>query len=206
MALLKKRVSNNPVCDKVIAPRVINEVNRGYTLIMRYRNLFAVIGLMAMSLLSVPVSAHTVVVSASPAENVTLEVLPSAISITFAEELIDIGDSNSISVIDQAGSELSPAKPLVSGAVLTSELSPTSEIGLFKVSYRAVAADGHVITGKYEFTVSPKAVTTMETKSPEANSSSTGSDKKLSIYLIISATLVVGGALLLFFIWKRQSK
>ena len=80
------------------------------------------------------------------------------------------------------------------------------EIGLFKVSYRAVSADGHVITGKYEFTVSPKAVTTMETKSPEANSSSTGSDKKLSIYLIISATLVVGGALLLFFIWKRQSK
>jgi LPXTG-motif cell wall-anchored protein len=85
-------------------------------------------------------------------------------------------------------------------------LSPTETLGLFKVVYRAVAADGHVITGEYEFTVTPKAVTKMETKSPEVNSPSTGSDNKISIYLIISATLVVGGGLLLFFIWKRQSK
>ena len=204
MALLKKRVSNNPVCDKVIAPRVINEVNRGYTLIMRYRNLFGVIGLLAMPLLSVPASAHTVIVSASPAVNATLEDLPSTISITFAEELIDIGDSNSISVVDQSGSELALTKPLVSGAVLTSELSPTQSSGLFKVNYRAVAADGHVITGKYEFTVSPKAVAAEDVKSSEENSPLTSSENKLSIYLIISATLVVGGGLLLFFIWKRQ--
>ena len=157
-----------------------------------------------MPLLSVPASAHTVVVSASPAENAILEDLPSTISITFAEELIDIGDSNSISVVDQSGSELALTKPLVSGAVLTSELSPTQSSGLFKVSYRAVAADGHVITGKYEFTVSPKAVAAEDVKSSEENSPLTSSDNKLSIYLIISATLVVGGGLLLFFIWKRQ--
>jgi methionine-rich copper-binding protein CopC len=173
---------------------------------MRLKKLIGVIGLLAISLISVPASAHTVVVSASPAENAILEVLPSEISITFAEELIDIGDSNSISVVDQNGTELTPAKPLVSGAVLTSELSPTETLGLFKVVYRAVAADGHVITGEYEFTVTPKAVTTMETKSPEVNSQSTDSDNKISIYLIISATLVAGGGLLLFFIWKRQAK
>ena len=171
---------------------------------MRYRNLIAVIGLMVMPLLSVPASAHTVVVSASPAENAILEDLPSTISITFAEELIDIGDSNSISVVDQSGSELALVKPQVSGAVLTSALSPTQSLGLFKVSYRAVAADGHVITGKYEFTVSPKAVTAEDVKSSEENSPLTSSDNKLSIYLIISATLLVGGGLLLFFIWKRQ--
>jgi len=161
-------------------------------------------GLMAMPLLSVPASAHTVVVSASPAENSIVEVLPSAISITFAEELIDIGDSNSISVLDETGSELAPSKPLVSGAVLTSELSSTEAFGLFKVTYRAVAADGHVITGNYEFTVSPKAIATTDIQSPEVTSASTGSNNKISIYLIISATLVVGGGLLLFFIWKRQ--
>ena len=38
----------------------------------------------------------------------------------------------------------------------------------------------------------------------EENSALTDSDNELSIYLIISATLVVGGGLLLFFIWKRQ--
>ena len=171
---------------------------------MRYRNLIGVMGLMAMPLLSVPASAHTVVVSASPAENSIVEVLPSAISITFAEELIDIGDSNSISVLDETGSELAPSKPLVSGAELTSELLPTEAFGLFKVTYRAVAADGHVITGNYEFTVSPKAIAATDIQSPEVTSASTGSNNKISIYLIISATLVVGGGLLLFFIWKRQ--
>ena len=171
---------------------------------MRAPKLLLIAALLAIPQIYSSASAHTVIISGSPAENAILEVLPSTISITFAEELIDIGDSNSISVLDQAGSELALTKPLVSGAVLTSELSPTEELGLFKVSYRAVAADGHVISGKYEFTVSSKAVAAQDIKTPEANSALTDSDNELSIYLIISATLVVGGGLLLFFIWKRQ--
>jgi methionine-rich copper-binding protein CopC len=190
--------------DKVIAPHEINEVKRGYTSDMRASRLLLIAALLAIPQIYSSASAHTVIVSASPAENAILEVLPSTISITFAEDLINIGDSNSISVVDQAGSELALAKPLVSGAVLTSELSPTQSLGMFKVSYRAVAADGHVITGEYGFTVSPKAVVAQDIKTPAANSSLTDSDNKLSIYLIISATLVVGGGLLLFFIWKRQ--
>ena len=171
---------------------------------MRAPKLLLIAALLAIPQIYSSASAHTVIVSAIPAENAMLEELPSAISITFAEELIDIGDSNSISVVDQAGSELALTKPLVSGSVLTSELSPKVEIGLFKVSYRAVAADGHVITGNYEFTVSSKAMAAENLNSSEENSSLTGSENKLSIYLIISATLVVGGGLLLFFIWKRQ--
>jgi len=171
---------------------------------MRAPKLVLIAALLAIPQIYSSASAHTVLVSAIPAENAILEELPSAISITFAEELIDIGDSNSISVVDQAGSELALTKPLVSGAVLTSQLSPTQPLGVFKVSYRAVAADGHVITGKYEFTVSTKAVAAEDINSSEENSSLTGSENKLSIYLIISATLVVGGGLLLFFIWKRQ--
>jgi len=171
---------------------------------MRAPKLLLIMALLAIPQIYSSASAHTVIVTASPAENAILEVLPSTISITFAEELIDISDSNSIEVTDQAGSNLALTKPMVTGAVLTSELSPTQSLGLFKVSYRAVAADGHVITGKYEFTVSPKAVAAQDIKTPEANSSLNDSDNNLSIYLIISATLVVGGGLLLFFIWKRQ--
>ena len=171
---------------------------------MRAPKLLLIMALLAIPQIYSSASAHTVIVSVSPAENTILEVLPSTIFITFAEELIDIGDSNSIEVMDQAGSELALTKPTVSGAVLTSELSPTQSLGLFKVSYRAVAADGHVITGKYEFMVSPKAIAVTDVNSPEVNSQSANSEKKLSIYLIISATLVVGGGLLLFFIWKRQ--
>ena len=80
---------------------------------MRAPKLLLIAALLAIPQIYSSASAHTVIVSASPAENAILEVLPSTISITFAEELIDIGDSNSISVLDQAGSELALTKPLV---------------------------------------------------------------------------------------------
>lgn len=197
---------NKPVWDKVIAPHLIYKVYRGYTALMKASKALILMGLFTISLQALPASAHTVIVSANPAENAILQILPSSISITFAGELIDIGDSNLISVIDESEVEVTIAKPSVSGAVLTSELLPTESLGLFKVSYRAVAADGHVITGKYEFTVSPDAIAATDNKSLEANSPSASSDNKISIYLIISATLVVGGGLLLVFIWKRQPK
>ena len=163
-------------------------------------------GLATISLLALPASAHTVLVSADPAANSTVAALPSTISLTFAEELVSIGYSNSISVIDETGKELTTGKPEVSGAVLSIKLAATEVNGLIKVNYRAVAADGHVITDGYQFTVSPTVVTSTDQNPPTEFPRSNGSENKISIYLIISATLVVGGGLLLFFIWKRQSK
>jgi hypothetical protein len=69
-----------------------------------------------------------------------------------------------------------------------------------------VAADGHVIKGEYFFTVEPSAVETLETTQELPKEISSESGNQLSIYFVLSATAVVGGALILFFIWKRQSK
>lgn len=162
-------------------------------------------GILAISLIALPASAHTALISADPAADSSVDVLPSAISLTFAEDLVSIGNSNSIAVIDESGVELASGKPEVSGAVLSINLSSTEVNGLIKVSYRAVAADGHVITGDYQFIVSPKAVAVTDENALTPFTRDSGSENKISIYLIISATLVVGGGLLLFFIWKRQS-
>jgi methionine-rich copper-binding protein CopC len=173
---------------------------------MKVSNFLFALGLLALSLVALPASAHTVLTSADPAVNSTVDILPSTISLTFAEELVSIGNSNSISVIDESGVELASGKPEVSGAVLTINLMSTGVNGLIKVNYRAVAADGHVINGDYQFTVLPKAVAATDQNSPTLFARDSGSENKISIYLIISATLVVGGGLLLFFIWKRQYK
>jgi methionine-rich copper-binding protein CopC len=162
-------------------------------------------GILVLSLIALPASAHTTLTSANPAENSTVAALPSVISLTFAEDLVSIGNSNSVSVIDESGMELASGTPEVSGAVLSINLSPTEVNGLIKVNYRAVAADGHVITGEYQFTISPKAIAATEENAPTLFARDSGSENKISIYLIISATLVIGGGLLLFFIWKRQS-
>ena len=161
---------------------------------------------MAIFLLAQPAFAHTVLISSDPAADATVEVMPDSISLTFAEELISIGDSNSISVLDTTGTEIASGKPEVTGAILSIKLNATDVIGMFKVNYRAVAADGHVINGEYQFTVSPKVITATNQNPPAESEQTTTSENKISIYLIISATLVVGGGLMLFFIWKRQSK
>jgi len=163
-------------------------------------------GLLVLSLAAPPASAHTALVSADPAVNSTIDILPSIVSLTFADELIALGDSNSISVTDESGRELTSGKPEISGAVLSIKLDGSEVTGVIKVNYRAVAADGHVIKGDYQFTISPMTISETATRTTEEIAPTKESGKKISIYLIISATLVVGGGLLLFFIWKRQSK
>ena len=163
-------------------------------------------GLLVLSLAALPASAHTALVSADPAVNSTIDVLPSTIALTFAEELISIGDSNSISASDESGRELTSGKPEISGAVLSIKLDGSEVTGVVKVVYRAVAADGHVITGDYEFTISPAVISETATRTTEESVPLTQSENKISIYLIISATLVVGGGLSLFFMWKRRYK
>lgn len=173
---------------------------------MKFSKFLFAAGLLALSLMSLPASAHTALVSADPAVNSTIDLLPPVISITFAEDLISIGGSNSISVTDESGTELTSGKPEVSGSVLSIKLNESAVIGPIKVDYRAVAADGHVITGDYQFNVSPIILSETATRTSVESVPTSKSGKNISIYLIISATLVVGGGLLLFFIWKRQPK
>jgi len=173
---------------------------------MKITKFLFIAGLLALSLVTPPASAHTVLASADPAVDSTIVDLPSAISLTFADELVVIGNSNSISAIDETGKELTTGEPEISGAVLSIKLADSEVTGVIKVTYRAVAADGHVITGDYEFTVSPVVTSETATRTAEGSVPLTRSENKISIYLIISATFVVGGGLSLFFIWKRRYK
>ena len=163
-------------------------------------------GLLALALVTPQASAHTVLASADPAVDSTVVNLPSAISITFADELVAIGNSNSISAIDETGAELTSGGVEISGAVLSKKLDGSQITGVIQVVYRAVAADGHVITGDYQFTVSPIITSETATRTAEESAPLTQSENQISIYLIIGAVIVVGGGLSLFLIRKRQSK
>jgi methionine-rich copper-binding protein CopC len=173
---------------------------------VKFSKFLVIAGFLALALVTPQASAHTVLASADPAVDSTVVDLPSAISLTFADELVAIGNSNSISAIDETGKELTTGEPEISGAVLSIKLADSEVTGVIKVIYRAVAADGHVITGDYEFTVSPAVISETATRTAEENVPLTRSENKISIYLIISATFVVGGGLSLFFIWKRRYK
>ena len=170
------------------------------------RSVAVILGALFLAFSTLPASAHTVLVTSSPQANSVIESIPSSISITFAEDLVEIGNSNSISVLDQDGEEVSKGDISVSGPTLSKELIPSNKVGVFTVAYRAVAADGHVIKDQFTFTVEATAVITSETQVDPINYLPTEPENKLSVYLILSVTAIVGGLLILVFIWKKQGK
>jgi methionine-rich copper-binding protein CopC len=173
---------------------------------MRFRQIIALVGAIFLAFSASPAPAHTVLVNSIPHSESVISSLPPEINITFAEDLIDIGNSNSIAVLDSSGEDMSQGEILVSGPTLSKALIPSDKAGEYKVEYRAVAADGHVIKGEFTFTVDASGVTTAEIKVDPITNSPSSSGNKLSIYLILSATAIIGGLLILIFIWKKQAK
>ena len=173
---------------------------------MRFRQIIALVGAIFLALSVSPASAHTVLLNSIPQSESIISSLPPEITITFAEELIDIGNSNSIEVFDSSGEDMSQGHVTVAGPTLSKALITSEKTGIYKVEYRAVAADGHVIKGEFTFSVEPSGVTTAEIKVDPITNSPSSSGSKLSIYLILSATAIIGGLLILIFIWKKQGK
>lgn len=170
------------------------------------RRIIALAGAIFLAFSASPAPAHTVLVNSIPQSESVINSLPPEVTITFAEELIAIGDSNSIKVFDSTNNDVSQDEVLVAGPTLSKALKTSDKTGEFRVEYRAVAADGHVIKGEFTFTVEASAVTTSEIKTEPITTSSSPSENKLSIYLILSATAIVGGLLILIFIWKKRAK
>lgn len=173
---------------------------------MRTRQIIALAGAIFLVFSASPAPAHTVLVNSIPQSESVISSLPPEINITFAEDLIDIGNSNSIAVLDSSGEDMSQGQVTVAGPTLTKALIASDKIGIYKVEYRAVAADGHVIKGEFTFTIDASGTTTSEIKSEPINTSPTPSGNNLSIYLVLSVTAIVGGSLILIFIWKKQPK
>ena len=110
-----------------------------------------------------PVSAHTSLVSANPAEKSIVAEAPLAISLMFNEDLLLLGDKNPnrVDVVDEAGIKVS-GEATVNGPIISAPLTIESP-GRYNVSYRVASADGHIVTGDYHFTVaSPEVINTAE--------------------------------------------
>ena len=110
-----------------------------------------------------PVTAHTSLVSANPAEKSIVAEAPLAISLMFNEDLLLLGDKNpnQVDVVDEAGMKVS-GEATVNGPIISAPLTIESP-GRYNVSYRVASADGHIVTGEYHFTVaSPEVINTAE--------------------------------------------
>jgi copper transport protein len=110
----------------------------------------AIVG--SMVLLPVCALAHAHLVRSSPAENAILDMAPPAATLVFAEPVT----LTAVNIESAAGARTS-VKPLPANP--TAEVSvalPTLATGRYKLSWRAVSDDGHVMSGVIHFTVGKK--------------------------------------------------
>ena len=116
---------------------------------------FALAG--ALSLAGVGAAlAHADLVSADPAAGASVKTAPTAISITFTEEVEP--KFSSIEVLDSQGKRFDDGKAKTAPdneKLLSVGLKPLAP-GTYKVIWHATAADdSHKTKGSYEFTVKP---------------------------------------------------
>ncbi|WP_133176518.1 copper resistance CopC family protein [Nocardioides currus] len=106
---------------------------------------------------SVPASAHTDLVSSSPAAEAVLPAPPRAIELTFSEEV----DPDFVTVIATVDDDAAGPRRL---ALVTDEPAPTITADIpplptvagdtrWRVDYRVTSVDGHPIQGTIRFTV-----------------------------------------------------
>jgi hypothetical protein len=96
---------------------------------------------------------HTSVVTTTPLYKTTLSEMPTPVSMTFTDNLMEIGERkvNTISITAPDSSEVKISSTSIEKSVITAELpSATYEDGTYLVSYRVVSADGHPVSGSYE--------------------------------------------------------
>ena len=99
--------------------------------------------------------AHSSVIETTPMYKSTLTLLPESVSIRFSEPPLEIEGKvvNTISVSSPDGAVISSPTTTIKGSTLAVSLVPsaTQEDGTYSVRYRMASADGHVISGNYEF-------------------------------------------------------
>ncbi|REE94725.1 copper resistance CopC family protein [Thermomonospora umbrina] len=149
--------------------------------------------------------AHTALKESSPAKDATVP-SPSEIALTYTDEVM----LPQVVLTDPRGQRRQGPKPTVTGTKVTLPIEGSLEPGTYTVAWRVVSADGHPVTGTYEFTVEGTASTpapasseqqappVTETATPTAaNDGGSGGWLWVGLGALAVAALAGGGALLL---------
>ena len=118
-------------------------------------------GLIVAAILAAPVAsassafAHAALESTIPAKGEIVGKSTKLIELVFGEEILVIKgkNPNSISVINPQGKLVSIGAAQVSGMKISEALKSPLIAGRYRVNYRVVSADGHVVSGSYNFSV-----------------------------------------------------
>lgn len=176
---------------------------------MRFIRLISAIALALFGsfFIATSANAHADVVSTSPTDGSDVDIAPAQISITFSEPVLEEGTAI---VLNQADGTEIPVGPVTLDGSTISVISPADlAAGEYKVTWRAAADDGHVLTGEFGFTfngtiiavddevsASPMAQTGIELETAEKNNSNS--------WIILLASFVVSATIGTIYATKKR--
>ena len=115
--------------------------------------------IIAITLVSAPTaSAHTALVSTTPADGETVTTAPTSIVLQFNEEPLEA--MVDVVITDSSGDLVSMDAAEASGTDVLIPWPPSLGPGDYAVAYRVVSADGHPITGTFSFNFTGQATST----------------------------------------------
>lgn len=158
-------------------------------------------------------AAHTALASSDPAKDAEVAAPPTAIVLTFTENINPAFVSVVVKGTD--GRDWLSGPPRVDGSRVTAAVNRPGN-GPYTVGYRVVSADGHPVSGSYVFTVNgpssdPDPASASEQAAPTAiaapaQPADEGSDTTSSILKAGVAGLALGGVIALWQAWRRRRK
>ena len=153
---------------------------------------------------TITANAHSALESSIPASGEMIDFLPTEISLNFNEDLISIeGEQvNTLTLQSADGTRFELLSPAISGASLSAQLADGQyPAGDYVLTYRAVSADGHPITGEITFTSA--SVTTIETSPaiPVTPSAPVDPENSSSAYPVIGLAILLAT---LIGIWRKR--
>jgi methionine-rich copper-binding protein CopC len=145
-----------------------------------------------------PASAHAKIVSTDPADVSTLTSAPTAVTLTFDEPVLTTGAA--IVATSADGTAIALGAPTFAGPAVSASWPTSAPGGVYRISWRIVADDGHPETGTFGFTLAgaPTASASVATPGASPASSTTGTDGSSSLPVVLGlgalAVVVVAGA------------
>jgi methionine-rich copper-binding protein CopC len=115
-----------------------------------------VLALAMILIMPAPAQAHAQLVAANPRISAVLTTAPKKVTLTFDDDLIPLAGSNVILVQNAKGVPVSSGATSLTAATIQVSLVPKLPLGVYKVTYRVLSADGHPVSNSYYFYIRKK--------------------------------------------------
>ena len=120
------------------------------------KRLFAAVAALSLVMVPLPAAAHAQLVSNNPGISATVYKVPTQLSLTFDDDLLELAGANAIEVTDPKNKKIQIGSVNLTAATLSIKVESSSVLGKYRVMWRALSGDGHPVTGFYYFYLAKK--------------------------------------------------